>query len=168
MRAARASGPGGQNVNKVASKVELRVALDRVVGLDPSARTRLLALAAGRLDADGRLLVTSQRFRDQPRNLEDAVEKVRALIARALRPPKPRRPTGHARPAERRLDAGRRPRPAARPALRRRGRAEPAQRPLSDQSCAGGTGDPGWSPDARPSAPPATPSPRAARSSQDR
>ncbi|MGE0455322.1 MAG: alternative ribosome rescue aminoacyl-tRNA hydrolase ArfB [Vicinamibacteria bacterium] len=106
LRAVRSSGPGGQNVNKVASKVELRVGLERVAGLDPSARARLLALAAGRLDADGRLLVTSQRFRDQPRNLEDALEKVRALIARALRPPKPRRPTRATRASrERRLDA---------------------------------------------------------------
>jgi len=106
LRAVRSSGPGGQNVNKVASKVELRVDLDRVVGLDPGARARLRALATGRLDADGRLLVTSQRFRDQPRNLEDAIEKVRALFTRALRPPKPRRPTRATRASrERRLDA---------------------------------------------------------------
>ncbi len=91
--AVRSSGPGGQNVNKVASKIELRVDLAKVTGLPPGARARLLALAAGRLDARGFLLVSSQRTRDQPRNLEDAREKVRALLARALIAPRPRRPT---------------------------------------------------------------------------
>jgi ribosome-associated protein len=93
MRAVRSSGPGGQNVNKVASKVELRVDLEAIQGLAPDTRERLRALAALRLDAAGRLLVTSQRFRDQPRNLEDARDKVRALVARALIPPRPRRAT---------------------------------------------------------------------------
>jgi len=91
--AARASGPGGQNVNKVASKVELRVALDRIEGLDPAARDRLRALAKGRLDADGHLVVVSQRTRDQHRNLEDARQKIEALVARALVAPRARRPT---------------------------------------------------------------------------
>jgi ribosome-associated protein len=79
VRATRSSGPGGQNVNKVASRVELRVDLDRVEGLAEDARARLL--------------VTSQRTRDQHRNLEDARAKVRALLQRALIPPKRRRPT---------------------------------------------------------------------------
>jgi ribosome-associated protein len=92
-RAVRSSGPGGQNVNKVSSKVELRADLAAVTGLNDAARARLGALAAGRTDGDGRLLVTSQRTRDQLRNLEDAREKVRKLIERALKAPRPRRLT---------------------------------------------------------------------------
>lgn len=93
VRAVRSSGPGGQNVNKVSSKIELRVDLGRIRGLDPGATTRLRALCMGDLDAEGHLLVVSQRTRDQPRNLEDALEKVRSLVARALVRPRPRRAT---------------------------------------------------------------------------
>jgi ribosome-associated protein len=104
VRAVRSSGPGGQNVNKVASKIELRVDLAQVTGLNARARARLHALAAARLDADGKLLVTSQRTRDQGRNLEDARDKVRSLIARALIEPKVRKATGPSRGSiERRL-----------------------------------------------------------------
>jgi ribosome-associated protein len=93
MSATRSGGPGGQNVNKVASKVELRVDLSRVEGLDEGARVRLRVLAAGDVDAMGHLLVTSQRTRDQRANLEDAREKVRALVLRALVRPRARRKT---------------------------------------------------------------------------
>lgn len=106
IRAVRASGPGGQNVNKVASKVELRVDVTRIVGLSPSARARLVDLVRGHLDADGKIVVTSQRTRDQGRNLEDAREKIRAMIARAIVEPKARRPTRPTRGSvERRLQA---------------------------------------------------------------
>ena len=80
-------------MNKVASKVELRVDLEAVSGLDSAARARLRALAAARLDSAGRLLVTSQRTRDQLRNLEDARAKVQKLVERALKAPRARRST---------------------------------------------------------------------------
>jgi ribosome-associated protein len=93
MQAVRSSGAGGQNVNKVASKVELRVDVSRIVGLDAGARERLRAIAGSALDTRGWLRVTSQRTRDQRANLDDARDKVRTLIARALEKPRPRRKT---------------------------------------------------------------------------
>ena len=100
-RAVRSSGPGGQNVNKVASKVELRFDLDGTRALDDESKTRLRALAGTR---SGEVIVTSQATRDQKVNLDDARAKLAALIARALHRPRKRRPTKPTRSSvERRL-----------------------------------------------------------------
>lgn len=99
--AVRSSGPGGQNVNKVSSKVELRFDFQASAALTPSVRTRLRSLAENRLDAEGRILIVSQLTRNQLQNLDDARQRLAALIARALVAPKPRRPTKPSRSAQR-------------------------------------------------------------------
>jgi ribosome-associated protein len=93
VHAVRASGPGGQNVNKVASKILLEVDVAKVEGLDGLARRRLATLAGRRLGADGILRVTAQRSRDQYRNLSEARDKVRDLLEKAQVVPRSRRAT---------------------------------------------------------------------------
>ncbi len=93
VHAVRSSGPGGQNVNKVSSKILFLVDLAGIQGLDAVARRRLVSLAGRRITADGRLQVTAGESRDRFRNLEAAREKIRQLVARALVVPKIRRPS---------------------------------------------------------------------------
>lgn len=89
-----ASGPGGQNVNKVSSAVELRFDVRRSPSLPEPVRLRLERLAGRRMTKEGVLVLTSQRFRDQPRNRQDAIDKLVTLIRQAAAPPPPkRRPT---------------------------------------------------------------------------
>lgn len=108
--AVRASGPGGQHVNRTESRVVLRCDPAAIPWLHPSAATRLRKLAGdSRLDAQGRILISSQATREQARNLEDARHRLAELLRAALVRPKPRiatRPTKGS--VRRRLDAKRR------------------------------------------------------------
>jgi ribosome-associated protein len=89
----RASGPGGQNVNKVSSAVQLRFDVRGTRSLPQAVRERLEALAGSRLTNDGVVVITANRFRNQPQNRDDARERLVELIRKALHVPKARRAT---------------------------------------------------------------------------
>jgi ribosome-associated protein len=89
----RASGPGGQNVNKVSSAVQLRFDVARSPSLPEPVRTRLIVLAGRRLTQDGVLVLSAERYRSQRRNRDDALERLIELIREACEVDKPRRPT---------------------------------------------------------------------------
>src|ERR1700730_1321812 len=117
----RASGPGGQNVNKVSSAVQLRFDLSGSRSLPEEVRERLARLAGRRLTRDGVIVIIAQRHRTQERNRQDALDRLIALIRRAVAPPTPRRPTKPTAAAKRRRLQAK----AHRAAIKELRRAEP-------------------------------------------
>ncbi|MCP4627119.1 MAG: aminoacyl-tRNA hydrolase [bacterium] len=89
----RASGPGGQNVNKVSSAVQLRFDIAGCAALSDSIRQRLEKIAGKRMTADGTLIIKAQRYRSQEQNRQDAIDRLVAMITKAIEVPKYRRPT---------------------------------------------------------------------------
>jgi ribosome-associated protein len=105
-----ASGPGGQNVNKVASAVQLRFDIQACQDLPPAVRARLTVLGGSRVSRDGVLIIDARRFRTQERNRADALQRLVALIRRATLTPKARRPTRPSATARRKRLASKRQR----------------------------------------------------------
>ena len=105
----RASGPGGQNVNKVATAVQLRFNVKNSPSLPEDVRLRLLGLGGKRITQRGILIIDARRYRTRQRNRQDALDRLSDLIRRAARKPKPRRKTKPSLASkERRLDAKKR------------------------------------------------------------
>jgi ribosome-associated protein len=98
----RSSGPGGQNVNKVATAAQLRFDVKNSPSLPEAVKKRLIRLGGSRMTDDGVLTITAQRFRTQERNRVDGLERLTALIRKAATPPKLRRKT---RPPKRSIES---------------------------------------------------------------
>lgn len=105
----RSSGPGGQNVNKLNTRVQLRWTVCNTKHLPESVRQRFLDKYKRRITTSGEIIVTSQRFRDQGRNVADAINKLRDMILAVAKPPTPRKKKKLSRRAkQKRLDSKRR------------------------------------------------------------
>ncbi len=122
-RFVRSSGPGGQNVNKVATSVRLRFDVRSSRSLPDDVRERLIRIAGSRVTREGVLVIEAGRFRTQERNRRDARERLARLVERAAQPPKPRRPTRPPAAAERRRLEGK----------LRKSRVKQGRRPVSPQ-----------------------------------
>lgn len=109
----RSGGPGGQNVNKVASKAVLRWNLLATGSLSESVKARLRAQQHRRLTTEGEMVLTSQRYRDQERNKQDCLDKLRAFILKALEEPRERKATKPTRGSRQRRLAEKKHRSAA-------------------------------------------------------
>lgn len=109
-RFVRSSGPGGQNVNKVSTKVELRFQLEASQALTPARKRRLCAAFPSYVTDAGELIITSDRFRSQSMNQTDALERLQAMIRSIWDPPPPRVKTAPSRAAKRRRVADKRAR----------------------------------------------------------
>ena len=121
LRFVRSSGPGGQNVNKLATKVELRLELERTAALNPGQKRRLSAAFPAHVTRGGAFIVTGDRFRSQAQNQRDVEERLVQMLLGIRHPPKPRVPTRPSRASKARRMADKRARGDVKTARRKPG-----------------------------------------------